>query len=292
MTDDESSPPPFDDDEREDVAGGGGLIAPETEYWGMPASQDTEHGGTTLSSVAKSFDIIECLAGVEDAGVAELASELDLAKSTLHAHLKTLEQTGYVVNEGGIYRLSLRFLQHGGAVRNRDRLFRTAKHEVDKLATQTGEVASLGVSENGLRVLLYKSEEPDAIHDNAPVGEYTNMHWTALGKAILAHLPEARVRDIIERHGLPRANEHTITDEDELFEELEVVRQRGYSVEDQDRRQGVLTIGAPIMDRGVDEVIASVSVSGPKSRMDERHDEVVDAVQSAANVIELRYSHY
>lgn len=260
----------------------------------MPANDPERDTGKTLSSVERTFEILEHLGEVESAGVSELAAQFGVAKSTLHAYLKTLERARYVVNDDGTYRLSYRFLEHGGSLRNRDRLFGAAKHEVDKLADETGEVASLGVEENGLRVLIYKSDTPDAIHDNAPVGEHTNMHWTALGKAILAHLPEERVREIVAEHGMPSANEHTITDEATLLEEVSRVRERGYSVEDQDRRRGVLTIGAPIMDRSSNEIIAAVSVSGPKNRMDEpgRRDEVIDAVRSAANVIELRYSHY
>ncbi|WP_227378689.1 IclR family transcriptional regulator [Haladaptatus halobius] len=250
--------------------------------------------GNTLGSVEKAFTILEQLKTVERAGLSELSNQLDIPKSTVHIYLQTLRKSGFIVRDGDEYSLSFRFLEYGGSFRNQSKLYQVARLEVDKLALDTGEVANLGIEENGLRVLIYKSEGPEAIHDNAPIGEYTNMHWTALGKAMLAHFPTARVESIIETHGLPRANEHTITDADELFAELERIRERGYSVEDQDRRQGVLTIGTPIMNRSTDEVISAVSVSGPKSRVDEssRIDDLVAAVKKAANVIELRYSHY
>ncbi len=250
--------------------------------------------GNTISSIERAFEIVDYLESVEEAGVTETADELDIPKSTVHIYLKTLAGLGLVVREGSTYRLSLRFLEYGGAVRNRSRLYRAAKLEVDKLARETGEVANLGVEENGLRVLLYKSEEADAIHDNAPIGEYTNMHWTALGKGMLAHYPRERVDQIIDQHGLPRANEHTITTREELYDELAETRDRGYSIEDQDRRQGVLTIGVPITDQSTNEVISAVSVSGPVNRVHspDRLTELADAVKSAANVIELRYAHY
>jgi len=247
-----------------------------------------------IGSVLRAFDILERMVEQETVSVTELADELDAPKSTVHAYLTTLDEAGFVVNEGGSYRLGLRFLEYGGAVRNRSKLYEVAKHEVDKLAAETGEVANLGVEEEGLRVLLYKSAEPDAIHDNAPVGEFTNMHWTALGKAILAHLPDERVEEIVNARGLPRANEYTITENSDLLEELAEIRERGYSVEDQDRRQGVLTVGAPIFDRTSDEVVASISVSGPRNRLRENTsvEELAERVKSAANVVELRYSHY
>jgi DNA-binding IclR family transcriptional regulator len=198
------------------------------------------------------------------------------------------------VKNGTDYSLSYRFLEYGGELRNQSKLYQVARLEVDKLASKTGEVASLGIEEDGLRILAYKSEGPESIHDNAPIGEYTNMHWTALGKAMLAYYTEGEVDSIINSHGLPRANEYTITDRDGLFDELRQTRERGYSVEDEDRRRGVLTIGAPIFERSTDEVIGAVSVAGPKSRVNEpeRFDELVTAVKKAANVIELDYSHY
>lgn len=254
----------------------------------------SDTGVSTLGSVEKAFLILEQLKAIERGGVSDLSNELDLPKSTVHIYLQTFQQLGFVVRDGNDYALSYRFLEYGGQIRNRSKLYQVAKLEVDQLATDTGEVANLGIEENGYRILVYKAGGRDAIHDNAPVGEYTHMHWTALGKAMMAEFPRARVESIVETHGLPKANEHTVTDVDALFTELEQIRNQGYSIEDQDRRQGVLTIGAPIMDRSSDEVISAISVSGPKSRLDgtEMFEDLVSAVKQAANVIELRYSHY
>ncbi|WP_042666168.1 IclR family transcriptional regulator [Haloferax sp. ATB1] len=260
----------------------------------MAGNRDEGGSKNRINSIERAFNIVDFLEGERGATVTETATALDTPQSTVHIYLKTLESLNLVVRDGDSYRLGFRFLKYGGGVRNRSRLYRTAKLEVDKLARETGEVANLGIEENGLRVLLYKSEEADAIHDNAPIGEYTNMHWTALGKAMLAHYPPERVEEIIDQHGLPEANEHTITTREELYEELEETRDRGYSIEDQDRRQGVLTIGVPIMDQRTNEVISAVSVSGPVSRVrsPETMAELADAVKSTANVIELRYAHY
>lgn len=251
-----------------------------------------ETGG--LTSVKRAFEIIEIIEQQEWVGVTELADELEIPKTTVHSYLSTLNSIGYIKNEGGSYCLTFRFLKHGGAVRHRLKLYQVAKHEVDRLALETGEVGNLGIEENGLRVLLYKSAQQGAIHDNAPVGEFTNMHWTALGKAILAHLPEERVYKIIDSHALARANEFTITSQDRLFDELETIREQGYSVEDQERRYGVLTVAAPIFDKTSDTVIASISVSGPKARLQENTsiEALSDQVKSSANVIELGCMHY
>ncbi|MEY7850927.1 IclR family transcriptional regulator [Natrarchaeobius sp. A-rgal3] len=248
-----------------------------------------------IGAVETVFDVVDVLEESESVGVSEVADRLDMPKSTAHVYLKSLESEGYAINDDGTYRLSLRFLKHGGKARNRLKLYRSAKTHVDKLANDTGEVGNLGVEERGRRVLVYKSEVPDAIYDNTPTGEHTNMHWTALGKAILAHLPPERVDEIIDRHGLPSRTPTTITDPDTLHSELETVRENGYSVEREERRDGVVAIAVPIQDKSDDGTIHSVSISGPKKRItgeDGIKTELVDAVKQTANVIELQYNHY
>jgi DNA-binding IclR family transcriptional regulator len=255
---------------------------------------DHKSDSNGLTSVKRAFEIIETIEERELVGVTELANELELPKTTVHSYLSTLNNIGYVKNKNGSYTLSFRFLKHGGAVRHRSKLYQVAKHEVDRLAIETGEVGNLGVEENGYRVLLYKSAQQGAIHDNAPVGEFAKMHWTALGKAILAHLPKERVRSIIDARALTRANEYTITSTDQLLKELKKIREQGYSVEDQERRHGVLTVAVPIFDRTSDTVLASISVSGPKARLQENTsiEALASQVRSAANVIELECMHY
>lgn len=259
----------------------------------MDSNRDTRTGGKTLKGVEKAFNIIETLQTLESATLTEVATQMELAKSTAHIHLATLERAGYVLKEDGEYRLGFKFLEHGGHVRKQLRLYNAAKSEVEKLADKTGEAANLGIEENGKRILVYKEEVPDSIYDNAPTGERTHMHLTALGKAVLANLPRARAEEIIDQHGLPEATEFTITEPEALFEELAETRERGYSIEDQERRMGILAVGAPIFDRSRDTVVGSICLSGPKTRIEDRIDDgLIDDVTSAANVIELKYNHY
>lgn len=249
----------------------------------------------TIGAVETAFEVVETLEKVDSMGVSEVAEKLGIPRSTAHIYLKTLESEGYVTNNSGQYCLSLRFLKHGGRARNRLKLYRAAKEHVDRLADETGEVGNLGAEERGQRVLVYKSEVQDAIYDNTPTGEYTNLHWTALGKAILAHLPPERADEIIDEYGLPEQTQHTITDRDELEDELEMIREQGYSVEDEERREGVVAIAVPIQDKEDPETVYAISISGPTKRIksgSEANPEFIEDVQQAANVIELQYNHY
>ncbi|NGM70360.1 IclR family transcriptional regulator [Natronolimnobius sp. AArcel1] len=248
-----------------------------------------------IGAVETAFEIVDTLESENTMGVSEVATELDLPKSTAHVYLKTLESEGYAINEDGRYRLSLRFLKHGGEARNRLKLYRAAKSHVDELANETGEAGNLGVEERGQRIIVYKSEVKNAIYDNTPTGEHTNLHWTALGKAILAHLPADRVDEVIDEHGLPKRTQNTITDRNELEVELNQIRERGYSFEKEERREGVTAIAVPIQDKDDPETVHSVSISGPTKRIKRGgtvRSDLIDAVKQTANVIELQYNHY
>ncbi len=106
----------------------------------------------------------------------------------------------------------------------------------------------------------------NAIQIDTHTGEAVYLHNTALGKAILAHLPKERVEEIIDRHGLPSKTDRTITDKKELFETLEGVHERGIAFDDEERINGLRCVAVPILDNG--KTIGAISVSGPKSRMD------------------------
>lgn len=251
----------------------------------------------TIGSVEHSFTIVESIAECGPVTLSELADRVDMPKSTVHVHLRTLVERNVLTRRGNEYDLGLKLLEMGGVARRRRAIYRTARGEVDGLAEETGEASHLGVEENGTRSILYKSEATESVYDDAPTGERTHMHWTALGKALLAHLPDSRVERIVDRSGLPRGTESTIVDRDRLLVELDRIRDQGFAIEDEERRVGILSVAVPIMDVDAEEVVAAISVSGPKRRLtaadsDELRPEIRNAVRSRANVIELQYNHY
>jgi len=244
-----------------------------------------------VKSVVRAFEVVGVLREQGAVRIDDVASALDIPTSTAHVHLKTLESVGYVVQDDDGYHLSCRSLRDGVTVRQRKNVYRSTKSEVDALADITGEVANLGIEENGQRVILYQAEGTEAVYDNAPIGEYTNMHWTALGKAILAHLPDDYVDQIVETYGLPSATSATITARDHLDEELARIVDRNYALEDEERRQGIRSIASPIIVE--DTVVGSISVSGPKERLDDDRieNELLPELRNTVNVVEVKYAY-
>ena len=235
---------------------------------------------TTLS-------IIEELRTADGRGVTELSNSLDLAKSAVHNHLSTLRDHGFVIKEGDKYRLSLKFLEIGGELRHRMPLFRAAEAQVDWLADETDELANLFAEDNGMGVYLYRSKGKEGLDYDTFAGKRKYLHATALGKSILAFMDEDKVAQIIDQHGLPGVTESTITDEGELYEELQEIRERGVAFDDEEATPGVRCVAGPIKKE--DRVLGSISISAPTNRLrGERFEETVpNKIRRAVNVVEL-----
>jgi DNA-binding IclR family transcriptional regulator len=246
----------------------------------------------TIKSVEKTLDIVEVLHNVDSAGVSEIAERAGIPVSTTYMHLNTLKQRRYIVNDGTDYRLSFRFLEHGGAARQQLDLFSIVREEVDNISKILGEIVGFAVEEEGQRIILYRSEGQEAVGDRIPVGEHTYLHWTSLGKAILAHLPERRVDEIANQHGLPKGTEKTITGRSELREELQTIREVGYAVDNSERRRGIRGIAVPIMD-GDEAVVGSIGVAGPKARYDPSYmSRILEFLDEERNITEIRNGFY
>lgn len=252
----------------------------------MPKQPDVPVAATRTS-----LRIVEALRAGGEAGPSALASRLDMATSTVHDHLRTLEQCQYVVRDDDTYRIGTRFLDVGGCARQRMPIFAVAKPEVRRLARETGQHANLMVEDFGVGVFLYKATAEGAVHLDTYEGMRVPLHSTALGKAILAHLAEARVESILDEHGLPAVTENTVTDRETLHDELDGVRERGYAVDDEERVEGMRCIAAPILAEG--ETRGAISVSGPTSEMrgDRFNAEIPDRVLSTANIVEVNITY-
>jgi DNA-binding IclR family transcriptional regulator len=248
--------------------------------------------GKRIRATERALAIIEALQELDRATVTEIAEWTELPKTTVYNHLDTLRTKDYVIKENKEYRTGLRFLTVGGKVRAQMDLYQVTKPEVKKLAGETGELANLIVEEGGWGVYLYRESGGQAVHLDSYVGKRQRLHGTAFGKAILAFMPDGRVDEIIDCHGLAARTEKTITNRAELKNELEVIRDRGYAYDDGEGHEGLRCVAAPIMTQE-NVVLGGVSVSGPVSRIDgERfRKEIPDLVLSAANVIEINLTY-
>lgn len=252
---------------------------------------ENEEKGRELKVLKRGFEIVELISDRPGLSLTEIADELQLPKSTAHIYLNTLKQAGYVVNAPAGYQTSFKFLTIGGLRRKQFPLYQVARTPMAELAMEIDDVfnVALGAEEHGKRVTVFKITGTKSPYGDVPDGHTTHLHWVPLGKALLSKFPREKVESIIDRHGLPKATENTITSRTELYEELEQVREQGYALGDEERVEGIRAIAVPIEGKESDPY-GSVAISGPKSRLGEEEiPQLVDSLKTTANIIEIEY---
>lgn len=253
---------------------------------------DDSPNGRRIQSDELLFDIIEYMEREGDVGVSELSDAVDRSKSTIHAHLASLADRGYVVNTDGRYRLGLRFFDLGVHVRNNIDLYHVASPKLVKLATESEETARCVVEENGLGTFIAGETGKHSVSTDVRAGTQTHLHCISGGKAILAHLPERRVHEIVDRRGLPKRTENTIIDQEELMTELEQIRSDGFAINRGESIDGIHAVAAPVLDN-TDSVVGAISVSGAANRLpiERCRSELADLIVATANEVELNLTY-
>jgi len=244
----------------------------------------------TVGSDERVLDIVEALKAQRTAGVTELAEAVDMPKSTVHVHLSTLKDRGYVVqDETQKYQLSLRFLDVGMEVREMQDMHDEVVPKLDEIADETNEKAWWITEENGKAVFLAKSLGSRAIRTNSRIGQHTELYELAGGMAILSVLPEQRRRAIIDGYDFPLPDGRS---REELESELADVKERGVAYGTEQFLKGVTGVGAPLTDNA-GNVYGAISISGPADRLDyERiESDLADLVRGISGELRVNLSY-
>lgn len=241
-----------------------------------------------VQAVQRTLEIVEVLRNNGGARVTEIAKEVGVSKGTVHCHLATLEENGYVVNDGAKYELGLRFIDLAHHAKERIDIYDVTTSEVDTLARESGEMALFTVEEDGEGVCLYTAEGDDAVKTEVYVGYRNELYHTAVGKAMLAFMPAQRRDRLIEETEFEALTPNTITDERELRAELEQIRADGIAYNHGETINGLVGVGAPIRDQD-GTLYGAISIIGPVRRMDDDRleTEIPEMIHRAVNIVEI-----
>lgn len=257
-----------------------------------PVVFDMTAHGVPVKSARRTFEVLEGLRELDGAGVSELAEYLDMPTSSAHDYLRTLEQEEFLIKQNETYHIGSRFLELGEFYRSRQKVYRTAKPEIDALAGETGEHGNLMIEEHGRGVFLYTAKGEKAVELDTHIGKRIPLHTSAMGKSILASRPREVVEAIIQRRGLEKVTEKTIAVREELFDELDRIAEQGYAIDDEERIKGMRCVAAPIHS-DTEGLMGAVSISAPKSRLRGKklQTEYPDIIMDTANVIQLNLTY-
>ena len=223
-----------------------------------------------VRSVETTLRILKLLQDRGVAGVSELASELNVAKSTVHNHLQTLELHGYVVPEEEGFSLSFRFLDLGGHVRARVGELRQVQPKVREIADETGEICHFFIQESDIAVVVFMKGGHQAVNTKMRIG----------GRIPLKRLTAGRILQIYADEG----------DEDDS--DREKLNANSYLTGDEEYIQGLHSIAVPVTKTD-DELVGVLNVAGPARRLrdDDYEREVADLLLNVSNELELNVSY-
>jgi IclR family KDG regulon transcriptional repressor len=224
---------------------------------------------SSIQVIERMMHLLDALAGHSaPINLKQLAAQTGLHPSTAHRILAVMVDNRLVDRvEPGTYRLGIRLLELGNLVKSRISVRQEALPYMHKLHQQLGETVNLSVRHADEVVYVERTAASNSMMRVVQIiGARAPLHITAVGKIFLSDDGPEKSRQYMQRTGLPRYTENTLTDAQRLARELDQIRTQGYALDNQEAEKGVSCIGAGIYnDEG--RLVAGLSVSAPSDRL-------------------------
>jgi len=226
-----------------------------------------------VQSLTRGLSLLEALARAEGGlTLTDVSQRVQLAPSTAHRLLATLEKMGYVYQSGelGRWYVGLQAFTVGTSfLANRDFVAQSHPY-MRRLMEQSGETANLGILDGTEAVFIDQVQCRETMRTIVKLGSRVPLHASGVGKAIFAAMPDDEIEAILKVKGLPRITANTITSPETMWASIRVIRQRGWSFDDEEHALATRCVAAPIYNEHA-EVLGAISLAGPSSRLpDER----------------------
>ena len=244
----------------------------------------------TVQSVERTLSILEVLSDYsEGLGVTDISEKVELHKSTVYRLLSTLINKDYVTQdkETNRYKITFKLYELGNKRIEKMNILSASKLYSKKLMESVNEVVHLVVREGNKIVYIDKVEANNTIRMASSIGKRSPMYCTSVGKAILAYLPVQEVEEVWNISKVEKLTKYTITNFEDLKRELNMVKEKGYAIDNEENEMGVRCVGAPIFNR-FGEIEGAISISGPAIRItDEKQETMANEVIKHANLISM-----
>jgi IclR family transcriptional regulator, KDG regulon repressor len=223
----------------------------------------------TIERASKILDLVAHSS--QGVSIRDLSDVLKLPKGTVHRLLLSLAYFGYIKQDVKTkrYLLGLKLLELGNLIINQLDLRKLAEPLLKELVEDTRETVHMVIIDNNEVVYIDKIETEEStggLKMASMVGSRNPAHCSAVGKVLLSYSSEEEINNLIQEKGLSRKTSHTITDPLQLKEQLLIVRNQGYAIDDEENEEGIRCVAAPIFnDKG--KAVSAISLSGPAFRV-------------------------
>ena len=243
-----------------------------------------------VKSVYRTVKILEAFNAEEGMTVTEISKRFNFPKSSVHQILNTLTNENMLAKDPVThkYYLGIKLFTLGDKARANLEIRKVAAPLLKELKYKFNETVHLTVLDNDEVLYVECLESSKLLRTFSVLGYRAPLHCTAVGKALMAHLPEEDLNRVIRTKGLTKFTKNTITDKKRLLKELNSVVKKGYSVDNIEHEQGVRCVGAPIRNHQ-GEVFAAISVTWPSQRLKlNRVPQIAKTVIATADEISRR----
>jgi IclR family acetate operon transcriptional repressor len=245
-------------------------------------------------AVERALAILEAV-GQRGSGLsnAEISRKLQIPKSSASYILRTLERRNYLrrERETGKYTLGMKILSLGRGALSALDVREIALPVMRDLAQHSRLTCHLAILDGPEAVYIEKVEAPGFIQTDTWVGRRMRIHATSVGKALVAHIPQAEVEAILAETGFEKRTPHTVTTMPRFLKELEKVREEGFAVDDEENNLGARCLGAPIFNEA-GEIEASLGLSGTTDQVNAHTiPAIAGLLREAAHRISYRLGH-
>jgi IclR family pca regulon transcriptional regulator len=232
--------------------------------WSVPSLREPRYS----QSLERGLAILGCFTPERRIlGIADIADELGMSRSTTHRYVITLVALGYLEQGASRkYRLGLGVTNLGMAALNATGLREHAHPYVEELRRRVAYSVSLAVLD-GTEIIYVdyaaaRHRGKSKVDLDLGTGSKLPAYCTAMGKVLIAHLPENEQRELIADTTLTKRGPHTIVSKKALRAELEHVREEGFAVDEEELLAGWHAIAAPVRNESRD-VIAAIDMVAP-----------------------------
>jgi IclR family pca regulon transcriptional regulator len=247
---------------RAPAPGGDDVEDASTPPWALPILRGPRYS----QSLERGLAILGCFTSEHPVlGIADIADELGMSRSTTHRYVTTLLALGYLEQgRSRKYRLGLRVTDLGMSALNSTGLREHVHPFLEELRERIGYTVGLAVLDGEEILYVDRARSWRRAERETDQGLYPGSrmpaYCTAMGKVLLAHLPDEVQRDLLAQLKLERNSPSTITSRQALRAELERISEDGYALNDQELRPGLQAIAVPVRDESR-EVVAAVGIA-------------------------------
>lgn len=254
---------------------------------GRPKAFNDKTEQNTIQTLDRALILMRTVSEHDGITLSELAEETGQSAATVYRVLTTMaaHKMLEIDEESQLWYVGAGAFRAGSAFLRRSNVVERSRAAMHALMRDTGETANLGLAEDGQVIFISQVETHETIRAFFPPGTKSPMHASGIGKALLAHYPRERVEQIAETEGLERFTDRTNSNLDDLMNDLERVRRRGYAIDNEEKATGMRCIAAAIFNTH-GEAIAGISVSGPGFRIPgPKQSEFGERVRAAADTV-------